>query len=193
MYPYLLSAGSLMREKGWAFFFFKPQLVPIFAGLLCNFELYMTVSSRCPWTTYSSQAKFSLLLAFVKKVLTQYCPCWIAQLVKSVIPICQDCGFSPPSGHIQESTSECTKKNSKSMFLSLSLSLKTNRKNHTVLYKQTQMRTRRTREIWIDAVIAPASISWLWYCIIVLPLGGTGWSIHRIFLHITYICIDVTF
>ena len=48
MYPYLLSAGSLMREKGWAFFFFKPQLVPIFAGLLCKFELYMTVSSRCP-------------------------------------------------------------------------------------------------------------------------------------------------
>ena len=39
----------------------------------------------------------------------------------SVIPIHQECGFDPQSGHIQESTNECINKqdNNKSIFLSL--------------------------------------------------------------------------
>lgn len=82
----------------------------------------MRISSKCQWTAYSSQAKFSLLPVSVKKIL----------------------------------------------------------KVHSTMQTHTQMSTCKTSEIWINCELYqhqfPGHDIVLY---IILPLGGTGWRVHK--------------
>ena len=68
------------------------------------------------------QPLWKTVWSFLKKLKIR--PWWDSSVGYNIVPICQGCGFDSQSGHIQETTNECTHKwNNKSISSSPSPSL----------------------------------------------------------------------
>ena len=98
-------------------FFSHPKVVTKYISYF-SFKKHLIIDDAIE-SSKSSKTVNSLLVVRNRKPTSS--PGWWLR-GESVVPICQGCGFNPPSGHTQESTNECiSKRNTNSCFSPLPL------------------------------------------------------------------------